>query len=45
MYSNVRVGSRTAVTSKMDCLVIIVYGFTKHSNLDVASALDPPLNV
>ena len=39
-----RGGSRTAATSKMECFVIIVNGFfTKHSILDVAAALDPPL--
>ena len=42
-------GSRTAATSKMECFVIIVNGWkpltiiTKHSILDVAAALDPPL--
>ena len=41
--------SRTAATSKMECFVIIVNGWkpltiiTKHSILDVAAALDPPL--
>ena len=38
--------SRTAATSKMERFVIIVNGFqpfTKHSILDVAAALDPPL--
>ena len=44
-----RVGSRTAVTSKMERFVIIVNGFqpltiiTKRSILDVAAVLDPPL--
>ena len=44
-----RDGSRTAVTSKMERFVIIVNGWkpltiiTKHSILDVAAALDPPL--
>ena len=44
-----RGGSRTAVTSKMERFVIIVNGFqpltiiTKHSILDVAAVLDPPL--
>ena len=37
----VRSGSRGAATSKMECFVII----TKHSILDVAAALDPPLTV
>ena len=42
-------GSRAAATSKMERFVIIVNGwkpltiFTKHSILDVAAALDPPL--
>ena len=41
--------SRTAATSKMECFVIIVNGWkpltiiTKHSILDVAAVLDPPL--
>ena len=44
-----RGGSRAAATSKMECFVVIVIGFqsltiiTKHSILDVAAALDPPL--
>ena len=44
-----RGGSRAPATSKMGRLVIIVNGFqpltiiTKHSTLDVATALDPPL--
>ena len=44
-----RGGSRTAATSKMERLVIIVNGFqpltiiTKRSILDVATVLDPPL--
>ena len=44
-----RGGSRAAATSKMERFVIIVNGFqpltiiTKLSILDVASALDPPL--
>ena len=43
-------GSRAAATSKMECFVIIVNGFqpltiiTKYSVLDVAAALDPPLD-
>ena len=47
----IRGGSRAAATSKMDCFLIIVNGFqpltiiTKHSILDVAAALDPPLLV
>ena len=42
-------GSKAAATSKMERLVIIVNGLkpltinTKHSILDVAAALDPPL--
>ena len=42
-------GSRAAATSKMEHFVIIVNGWTpltiitKHSSLDVAAALDPPL--
>ena len=42
-------GSRVAATAKMEGFVIIVNGFqpltinTKHSILDVAAALDPPL--
>ena len=45
----IRGGSRTAATSKMECFVIIVNGWkpltiiTKHSILDVAAVLDPPL--
>ena len=44
-----RGGSRTAATSKMERLVIIVNGWkpltiiTKRSILDVAAVLDPPL--
>ena len=44
-----RGGSRAAATSKMECFVMIVNGWkpltiiTKHSILDVAAALDPPL--
>ena len=44
-----RGGSRADATSKIECFVIIVNGFpsltiiTKHSILDVAAALDPPL--
>ena len=47
----VRGGSRAAATSKMECFLIIVNGFKpltiikKHSILDVAAALDPPLIV
>ena len=48
--SHFRGGSRTAATSKMECFVIIVNGWkpltiiTKHSILDVAAVLDPPLH-
>ena len=44
-------GSRAAVTSKMEYLVIIVNGWnpltiiTKHSILDVAAALETPLYI
>ena len=49
----VRGGSRAAATSKMEmeCFLIIVNGFqpltiiTKHSILDVAASLDPPVLV
>ena len=47
---NYRDRSRAAATSKMECFVIIVNGFqlltiiTKRSILDVAAALDSPLN-
>ena len=47
--SRTRDGSRTFALSKMECFVIIVSGwkpltiFTKHSILDVAAVLDPPL--
>ena len=49
--ANVRGGSRAAATSKMERFVIIANGFqpltiiTKRSVLDVAAALDPPLNI
>ena len=42
-------GSRAAATTKTECFVIIVKSLnplniiTKHSILDVAAALDPPL--
>ena len=45
-----RGGSRAAATSKMERFVIIANGFqpliiiTKHSNLDVSAAVDPPLH-
>ena len=44
-----RGGSRAAATSEIDRFVITVNGFqpltiiTKHSILDVAATLDPPL--
>ena len=46
-----RGGSRAAATSKMECFVITVNGWksltiiTKHSILDVAAALDPPVTI
>ena len=49
-YFSPRGGSRAAATSKMERFVITVNGFqpltiiTKRSILDVAAALDPPLN-
>ena len=49
--TQLRGGSRAAATPKMECFVIIVNGFqpltiiTKHSILDVASALDPLLQL
>ena len=48
---NIRGGSRTAATSKMERFVIIVHGFqpltiiTKRSIVDLGAALDPPLNI
>ena len=48
---NLRSGSRAAAISKMERFVIIANGFQplaiikKHSILDVAAALDPPLIV
>ena len=51
IIKRVRGRSRAAATSKMECFVIIVNGWkpltiiTKHSILDVAVALDPPLRV
>ena len=45
-----RGGSRAAAESKMECFVIIANTFqplsiiTKHSILDGAAALDPPLD-
>ena len=44
-----RDGSTAAARTKMECFVIIVNGWrsltiiTKHSILDVAATLDPPL--
>ena len=49
IYDKNRGGSRAAATSKMECFVIIGNGWkpltiiTKHSILDVAAVLDPPL--
>ena len=51
LSTNIRGRSRAAVTSKMECFVLIVNSFqpltiiTKLSILDVAAALDPPLNI
>ena len=51
LRDNVRGGSRTATTSKMERFVIIVNDckpltiIAKCSILDVAAVLDPPLNV
>ena len=48
---DIRGGSRATTTSKMECLVKRVNGFqpltiiTKRSILDVAAALDPPLDI
>ena len=51
---DIRGGSRTATTSKMERFVIIVNGFqsltiitiiTKRSILDVATVLNPPLDM
>ena len=50
-FWNIRGGSMTATTSKMELFVIIVNGFqpltiiTKRSILDVAAVPDPPLNI
>ena len=49
MSTIIRGGSRAVATSKMECFVIIVNSFQlltiirKHSILDVATALGPPL--
>ena len=51
MKCNTRGGSRAAAASKMECFVTIVNGFqpltiiTKYSILNVAGALDPPLEI
>ena len=51
LSTNIRGRSRAAVTSKMECFVLIVNSFqpltiiTKLYILDVAAALDPPLNI
>ena len=48
---NIRGGSRAAATSKMERFVVMVNGWKaltitkKRSTLDVAAALDPPLNM
>ena len=48
---SIRGGSRTAATYKMEHFVIVVNGWkpltiiTKSSILDVAAALDPPLQI
>ena len=48
-FYKTRGGPRAAATSKKECFAIIVKGFqpltitTKHSILDVAAVLDPPL--
>ena len=48
-YLSTRGGSRAAAASKMECFLTIVNGWTpltiitKHSILDVAAALSPPL--
>ena len=47
----IRDGSKTAATSKVDLFVVIVNGWkplttiTKNSTLDVAVVLDPPLEI
>ena len=51
MKKEIRGGSRTAATSKVQLFVIIVNGFqlltiiTKSSTLDVAAVLNPPLEM
>ena len=51
VYIDIKSGSRTAATSKMERFVAIVNGFqpltiiTKRSILDVAAVLDPPLDI
>ena len=51
LHVDVRGGSRAAATSKMERFVIIVNGWKpltiiiKRSILDVATALDSPLNI
>ena len=48
---DIKGGSRTAAASKIEHLVIIVNGWkpltiiTKHSILDIAAVLDPPLDI
>ena len=47
----IRDGSKTAATSKVELFVVIVNGWkpltiiTKNSTLDVAAVLDPPLEI
>ena len=51
MPQDIKGGSRAAATAKMERFVITVNGFqpltiiTKRSILDVAAALDPPLDI
>ena len=51
LQPDIRGGSRTAATSKMELFVIIVKDFqpltiiTKRSILDIAAILDPPLDI
>ena len=50
-FTKLRGGSRAAASSKMECFVIIDNGWkpltiiTKHSILNVAASLDPPLKL
>ena len=51
LLDDIRGGYTAAATSKMECFVIIVHGWkpltiiTKHSILDAAAVLDPPLDI